>query len=163
MLYLSKLASKFGQTQRSPGEIIMIELIEFTPNLLTHVPAVDEQHKELFKRINTLISLGAKSVNKEETERTLDFLGGYVVKHFGDEETLQLKCGYPKHLWHREQHQQFIEKFKTLKSEYLKNGVSVQFTLQINRSIINWVVQHIQIADADIGRHINEQKLSKCL
>jgi hemerythrin len=120
---------------------IMTALMSFTPDLTVHVPAIDEQHKELIKRLNTLVELGSQSISKEETEKTLDFLGHYVVKHFGDEEVLQLKCGYPKYLWHRDQHRQFIETFKKIRAQYASGGVSLQLTLQINRSIIDWVVQ----------------------
>jgi hemerythrin len=133
-------------------------MMQFTPNLLINVPAIDAQHQELFNRLNALVELGTKAVSKEETERILDFLGSYVVKHFGDEEVFQLQCGYPKHLWHHEQHLQFIETFKKLKGEYLKNGASPQFINDLTKSIIDWVVQHIRVADADIGKFVNSQK-----
>ena len=142
----------------------MFGLMEFTPDLLIHVPAIDAQHKELLHRLNTLVALGAKSANNDETERTLDFLGSYVVKHFFDEEAFQLKCGYPKRIWHREQHLQFIDKFKTYKADYLKKGASQEFTAQIRRSIIDWVVQHVRVADADIGKYVNtEMRKKECV
>jgi hemerythrin len=40
----------------------------------------------------------------------------------------------------------------------VRGGVSTELTLQINKSIIDWVVQHIKVADKDIGKYINEQK-----
>ena len=133
-------------------------MIDFTPDLLTNVTAIDDQHKELFNRINAVVSMGHKSISKEETDKTLDMLGNYIVKHFGDEEALQRKYSYPKYEWHHEQHQTYIAEFQKLKAEYDKNGPSVQFTLQLNKSIIGWIVKHIKNVDVELGRFINEHK-----
>jgi len=145
--------------QKTKRGKIMTTMMDFTPNLLINVPAIDTQHQELFNRLKMLVELGAKAVSKEETEKTLDFLGQYVVKHFGDEEVFQLQCGYPKHIWHREQHLQFVDTFQKLRTKYVQKGVSAQFTNELTVSIVNWVVHHIRVADADIGRFVNSQKL----
>jgi len=133
-------------------------MINFTPDLETKVTHIDEQHKELFKRINDLVSLGAKSVNKEETDKTINLLWEYVTKHFRDEEELQRKHNYPEYEWHREQHKKYIESFIELKDEYAKNGPSAKFTLQLNKSIIEWIVKHIRHVDVELGKFINEKK-----
>ena len=131
--------------------------MNFTPDLLTNVEFIDNQHKELFKRINDVVALGVKSISKEETEKTLNFLSSYIVKHFNDEEALQRQVGYPKNEWHRSQHQFYISECNKLKAEYSANGPSAQFTLLLNKSIIEWIVKHIKNVDVDLGRHINER------
>jgi hemerythrin len=135
----------------------MTDALKLTSDMLTHVPAIDEQHQELFNRINSLLALGLKA-GKEETEKTLDFLGNYIIKHFGDEEMLHLKSDYPKRTWHHEQHQKYIESFKQLKAEYAQSGASLQFTQRLDKSIIDWIVQHIKSADAEFGKFVNSQK-----
>jgi hemerythrin len=135
----------------------MIDALKLTSDMLTYVPAIDEQHQELINRINSLLSLGLKAGN-EETEKTLDFLGSYVIKHFGDEEVLHLQSGYPKRAEHHAFHQKFIDTFKKLRADYLQKGNSLQFTQQLDRSIINWIVQHIRGADVDFGKFVNSQK-----
>jgi len=133
-------------------------MIKFSPDLETKVPKIDEQHKELFKRINDVIAMGAKSVTKEETDKTFKMLGDYITQHFRDEEELQRKSGYPKLDWHRQQHQLYIDSFNKLKKEYDQNGPSAAFTLQLNKSIIDWIVKHIRHVDIELGKFLNEKK-----
>ena len=132
-------------------------MIQFTPDLMTNVAKIDEQHKELFNRLNTVIQLGGKSYGKEETEKTLDFLGQYIIKHFAEEEYLQRRSNYSKYDWHKGQHQQYVNEFQRLKAEYLKRGISPMFTLQLHNYMIKWIVRHIKNDDVEFGRHINMQ------
>jgi hemerythrin len=117
------------------------------------VPKIDSQHRELVDRLNAVIALGTKSVSAEETQNTLDLLGEYIVKHFGDEEALQKQSGYPKYEWHKGQHQIYVGEFAKLKKEFAANGVSAKFTLDLNNSIINWIVRHIKTVDVEFGKH----------
>ena len=132
-------------------------MIKFTDNLITNVKFIDDQHKELFSRINEVIALGTKFASKEETDRTIKMLGDYIVKHFDDEEALQRKYSYPKHNEHKAMHQQYIAEFVKLKAEYDNNGPSVNFTMQLNKSIIDWIVKHIRYVDVDMGKFISEK------
>jgi len=138
--------------------MLALEMLKFTPDLMIGVAEIDNQHKELFNRLNVLIELGDKAVSKKETEKTLDFLGSYVVKHFGDEEFYQLQCGYPKHIEHRKEHLDFIDTFQEMKRKYLQHGVSPQFTNELTASIVEWTVQHIRGSDMDIGKFVHSRK-----
>ncbi len=100
-----------------------------------------------------MTALGAKSVTSEETKKTLDLLGEYIVRHFSDEEALQKQSGYPKYEWHKGQHQIYIGEFRKLKAEFAANGISAKFTLDLNNSIINWIVRHIKSVDMDFGKY----------
>ena len=132
--------------------------MELTPDLLTSIPFIDMQHKDLINRINAVVALGALSVSKEETEKTLEFLRMYIDKHFNDEEIIQRQFGYPKYEWHRGQHQYYISECMKLNAEYKKNGPSAQFTLILNKSIIDWIIKHIKTADVELGQYVNSQK-----
>jgi hemerythrin len=129
-------------------------MIVLTKDMEVGVSKIDVQHKELIDRLNAVISMGAKSVSKEETQKTLDFLGDYIVKHFGDEEVLQKQSGYPKYEWHKGQHKIYIDEFQKLKKEFMANGVSAKFTLDLNNSIVNWIVRHIKTVDVELGKYI---------
>jgi hemerythrin len=117
------------------------------------VAKIDSQHKELVDRLNAVTAMGTKSVSAEETQKTIDLLGEYIVKHFSDEEALQKQSGYPKYEWHRGQHQIYVGEFAKLKKEFMTNGVSALFTLNLNNSIITWIVRHIKTVDVEFGKH----------
>jgi len=133
-------------------------MITLTKDMEIGVAKIDEQHKELVERINTITSMGLKSVSKEETQKTLDLLGRYVVQHFGDEEALQRKCNYPKYEWHRQIHKDFIVDFTKIKEEFAINGPTLQFVVELNNRIVKWIVSHIKNVDVEFGKYYNAQK-----
>lgn len=133
-------------------------MIVLTKDMEVGVPKIDVQHKELIDRLNAVTAMGTKSVSREETQKTLDFLGDYIIKHFGDEEALQKQSGYPKYEWHRGQHQLYVTEFQKLKREFQANGISAKFTLDLNNSIINWIVRHIKTVDVELGKYYNATK-----
>jgi len=101
-------------------------MITITKDMEVGVQLIDTQHKELVDRLNAVVSMGVKSVSNEETRKTLDLLGDYIVKHFNDEEALQNQSGYPKYEWHKAQHQLYIAEFQKLKKEFATNGHSAK-------------------------------------
>jgi hemerythrin len=132
-------------------------MIQFTQNLMTNIKLIDDQHRELINHINAVSTMGTRATDKIEIEKTINALGAYIVKHFGDEEALQRKSGYPKYEWHRQQHQLYIAGFNDLKAEYASNGPSVQFALHLQKSIIDWILRHIKNVDVELGRFINQK------
>ena len=132
-------------------------MITLTKDMEVGVPKIDAQHKELVDRINAVTSMGTKSVTQEETQKTINFLGDYVIKHFRDEEELHKQANYPKMAEHKQQHAQFIKAFEDLKKEFAQNGASAKFTLELNSSAITWVVRHIKSSDKDFGNFYNNK------
>jgi hemerythrin len=128
-------------------------MITLTKDMEIGVTKIDEQHRVLIDRLNDVTNMGLKSVSKEETEKTLDLLNEYVAKHFSDEETLQKQSGYPKYEWHKNQHQQYVNELENLKNEFIANGISVKFTIDLNNSIISWIVKHIKTVDVEFGKY----------
>jgi len=133
-------------------------MITLTKEMETGVEKIDNQHRELIERINDLLSMGTKSISKEETEKTLVILGDYIVKHFNDEEAMQKQSGYPEYDSHKELHQIYFAEFHRLEKEFIENGPSMKFTLDVNNSIIGWIVRHIKTADCEFGKYYNSNK-----
>ncbi len=133
-------------------------MITLTKDMEVGVPKIDEQHRELVNRINAVTTMGTTSATKEETQKTLKLLGEYIVKHFSDEEVLQRQSGYPKYEWHKGQHQLYVDEFKKLKKEFDTNGASVKFSLDLNNSIVTWIVKHIKFVDVEFGKYYRTQK-----
>ena len=133
-------------------------MIALTKDMEVGVPKIDEQHRELVSRINAVTSMGTTSATREETQKTLSLLGEYIIKHFSDEEALQRQSGYPKYEWHKGQHQLYIDEFKKLRKEFDTNGASMKFTLDLNNSIITWIVRHIKSVDVEFGKYYRTKK-----
>jgi len=128
-------------------------MITLSKDMETGVAKIDTQHKELVDRINAITAMGPKSVSNEETKKTLDLLGKYIIMHFNDEEALQKQSAYPKYEQHSQMHKVYIGEFDKLKKEFAQNGHSAKFTLDLSNSIINWIVRHIKSADVEFGKY----------
>ena len=133
-------------------------MITLDKSMEVGVAKIDSQHKELIDRINAVTSMGLKSVSKEETQKTIDLLGEYIIKHFRDEEALHKQAGFPKAEYHKTQHKIFIDEFEKMKKEFALNGPSPAFTLSLSNSIIKWIVSHIKFADVEFGKFYNEKR-----
>ncbi|MBV5350516.1 hemerythrin domain-containing protein, partial [bacterium] len=69
--------------------------ITWREDLAVGVEQIDDQHKELLARFDLLLSACKQGKGSEEVLHLLDFLDEYVIRHFGDEEQLQKKIGFP--------------------------------------------------------------------
>ena len=59
-----------------------IVAIEWTADLATGVDEIDNQHKELFQRINNLLEACNHGKGKEEVKKVISFLEDYVITTF---------------------------------------------------------------------------------
>jgi len=134
-------------------------MLKFTKDLKTNVEIIDEQHKILIKYINLLLKLGTRAAEQPEIEKSLQFLGNYVIKHFADEEALQAKNNYPRYETHHSLHAQFMEDYKELVKSYNDSGASKALMLQVNRSVVAWVIHHIQEEDILFANFVRSHKI----
>lgn len=128
--------------------------IRWTSALSVGVAAIDDQHKELFERVNQLIEACNQGKGKEVVGQVLDFLADYVKVHFRDEEALMQKYDYPEFENHKAVHQRFIEDFGQLKEKLDREGPGLSLVLQTNRLVVNWLTAHIHRMDKAVGNHI---------
>ena len=68
--------------------------LQWTVALATSVGEIDDQHKELFDRVNSLLAAIGLNKGRQEMEQVIQFLTEYVVLHFGTEERYMQKFGY---------------------------------------------------------------------
>ncbi len=75
------------------------------------VQEVDDQHKELFERLNAFLRVvrgkDTMEVKAEKVAETLAFMGEYVIVHFDSEEEIQRRYNYLNYETHRQIHERF--------------------------------------------------------
>jgi hemerythrin len=125
--------------------------IEWTDDLATGVGEIDEQHKELFGRVNSLLDACKAGKGKEEVEKTLDFLSSYVLEHFGTEEQMMRKHEYPNFDEHKVQHEAFIADVAKLREELSQGGAGVALIIRTNAAVVDWLLKHIRKTDKLMG------------
>ncbi len=128
--------------------------VEWKEALATGIKEIDDQHKELINIINQLLEACNQGKGKEEVGKVIKFLEDYVISHFKAEENIQLKYNYPDYAAHKAQHEHFIREFIKLKSQFDNHGVSSFFVVDINRAVVEWLIQHICKTDVVLGKFL---------
>ncbi len=131
--------------------------INWTDDLRVGVDTIDNQHKELFNRINNLLDACVQGKGREEIKRTSDFLSDYVISHFGAEEKLMVRYKYPDYASHKERHEKFKKEFAELKMKIEKEATGLLTTLGTNHLLIDWWLNHIGKVDKFLGAFLSEK------
>lgn len=128
--------------------------IQWTPDLAVGVETIDNQHKELYKRINDLLEACRAGKGKETVGEVVAFLEAYVVEHFNAEESLMVRYSYPGYVDHKSLHTQFVKDFAALKEQIKAEGATGHIVIQTNRVVVNWLNQHIRNVDTRLGEFL---------
>ncbi|MBI5810314.1 MAG: hemerythrin family protein [Deltaproteobacteria bacterium] len=129
--------------------------IVWSKSLSTGVEWQDRQHKELFKRINTLLEAMNLGSGKAEVQKLFQFLDEYFVVHFDAEEQAMHKFDYPASLAHVAEHTHFIEDISRLREEG-QAAMTTGLLIQTQRRVVDWLIHHIGSVDKDLGAFIKE-------
>ncbi|WP_224982205.1 bacteriohemerythrin [Geomonas agri] len=131
--------------------------IEWTSDLAIGVTEIDEQHKEIFRRFDRLLTACNEGKGNEEVLKLLVFLEDYVKEHFAAEEKLQKGSDYPDYPAHKAQHVAFINDVDKLTRSFRDEGATLPLVIQTNRTLANWLIQHIKKVDTAFAKYLREK------
>jgi len=126
-------------------------------DLETGNATIDNQHKRLIAVVNSLYEAYRSGKGREEVERTMEFLVGYTVKHFADEEALQRKYDYPDYHLHRQFHIDFKGTAQELSAELYRDGPTDDFIRKVYVTIGEWLVNHIKGEDFKMATYVQSK------
>jgi hemerythrin len=132
--------------------------ISFDPTLETGNAEIDSQHRDLFDRIDKLLSASRDRRSRGEVGQMLTFLGQYVVQHFAAEDRLMSISGYPDADVHRAEHARFVEEYGKLFREFKSEGPTSLFVIRVGNRVTAWLRDHIYRTDRELVDWINQQK-----
>jgi len=115
---------------------------------------VDIQHQKLFELATDLAAACRKGNSTEKLQETLEFLANYAIKHFTDEEALQIEYSYPNYERHKQIHNDFKTTIDDLVERFKSSGSSLELNSDINEIIVRWLVNHIKNEDKKISDYI---------
>ncbi|MBM6723104.1 MULTISPECIES: bacteriohemerythrin [Oscillospiraceae] len=126
---------------------------ELTDDLLTGNALIDSEHRELFAAVNNLMDACTQGKGRDQIQKTVQFLGDYVAKHFRDEEGLQTKSNYPGYPAHKQFHDGYRRKLAETTQVLTREGPSVKALGDLN-GVVAILVSHIRTEDKRLARHI---------
>ncbi len=118
------------------------------------VEKIDCQHRQLLAKLNEFFDACSKQQGKEQIEETLNFLKDYTLEHFSSEESLMADIDFPELTEHRKTHAEFIQTVLELEETLKTKGPSVLSTIKLNRTLTDWLLNHINKCDKLIGEYM---------
>ena len=128
--------------------------IYWTKDLSVGVESIDQQHKEIIKRINLLVDSCATGSCKDEAHKLLNFLHDYLGTHFDDEEALMRETEYPNYDSHIEHHKLFLEKMTAIEERLASEGPSSELYTEFNYTVIDLFIDHMCTVDRALGKYV---------
>lgn len=108
---------------------------------------MDNEHKELLRKINTLIK--AMNTNKGITKAFND-LKEYTLYHFEDEEKLMREINYPSYESHKRVHEKLVSNVLKFESQLMEGKLD---RAQLASFLKNWLFTHIMGIDVKYAAH----------
>ncbi|MBC8019570.1 MAG: hemerythrin family protein [Verrucomicrobia bacterium] len=128
--------------------------IAWRESLSIGIEEIDNQHKQLLSHFDQLLKACETGKGMDELKTLIDFLNGYVKKHFSDEEGIQRLHRYPGYATHKLEHDSFVARLNTLKLEIANEGVALHHVIETNQLLLTWLIHHISTVDVQLGRFL---------
>lgn len=116
---------------------------EWSSSLETGIDQIDEQHKELFNRIDKLELAIYKGQAASELLVMLEYLGSYIIEHFEMEEQIMLDHIYPDFAAHSRQHNEFRNIFIGILDNCKNRGADSYLAINVDKQMRKWWENHI--------------------
>ncbi len=118
---------------------------------------IDREHRELINAVNTLLDACGKGQGRNELEKTARFLQDYTVKHFSDEERLQVQSSYPGYTQHKGYHEALKKTVADIVGRLSANGPTVALVAEINSALAGWLINHIKREDKKLAEYLRSK------
>jgi hemerythrin-like metal-binding protein len=128
-----------------------------TPDLVTGIKVIDEQHGELLDIANEVVAASDHALHPDLFDLALSFLVGYTAYHFAAEELVMAKVGYPGHSHHADIHNRLREKVVAIVVRVRRQGPNQQSKTDMVQLLEDWVVLHVRESDREFARFAREQ------
>ena len=127
-------------------------------SLETGYPKVDNQHKQLIAALNEIAEASKTGKGKEEIFKTVDFLTGYTIMHFSDEEKLMEKYEYIDYLYHKRLHDDFKITVGNLTKQLIQEGPTEEMVSVVTTAIGDWLLNHIKGDDFRMAAYVKSRE-----
>ncbi|MGI6188306.1 MAG: hemerythrin family protein [Clostridiales bacterium] len=128
------------------------------------VPRIDEQHKELFRRVGLFLQVLRSAVcwdeKLQQLNEMLEFMKGYVVEHFHDEEEYQLSINYPGYEIHKQIHSDMVNYVQDVSRQFEQSDDNEELMQQFGGRLLAWLINHVAAEDQRIADYVRKKGMS---
>ena len=115
-------------------------------------PIVDNDHKEIFMQVDGILS-DAFVRRSDKLVEHVDFLTGYVARHFENEEKLMDESSYPDSEQHKKKHNDCVQVVAKLRERLVNEAESLELGREVHEVLINWLHEHVLGSDKTMAEH----------
>jgi methyl-accepting chemotaxis protein len=129
--------------------------IDWSDLLSIGIDSMDDEHKELFVRINALLSALVSGSENYSIVELVGFINEYIEYHFRDEEKLLESYNYPELAEHKKLHAIYEKEFANIEQQLKEGKFDANLLIEIQDKVVNWLLNHIGKVDKKYGDYIN--------
>ena len=133
------------------------KLVQWTSNLATGIPLIDDQHKTLCSLINALHQAMCEHQSDAVMGKLLEELKEYTITHFSTEEQIFSHSEYPNTREHMAIHKKFVETIQEF-SKNVHTGKG-KVSMDLLRFLKDWLIKHIQGTDQNYVSFVKKASL----
>ena len=109
------------------------------------VKEIDDQHKQLFEIINSLIQVITHTPNEGEVKTIIEKIIAYKAIHFATEEKYFHQFNFSGAQEHEARHKEFNQKVEEIQKQY--EGDTVGFAFALVDFLEDWLINHLMFTD----------------
>ncbi|MBA2124227.1 hypothetical protein B9J78_04745 [bacterium Unc6] len=122
----------------------------FKQEIILGLDVIDKDHKEIFKRTDTLLTMCENDRYDQTIKDTASFLSKYVIRHFQTEEHLAKEHRWPLYVELFSEHEHFKKELADIIDKISKQGIDKKLMLHMNVMLVDWWVGHINNIDREL-------------
>lgn len=130
--------------------------VQWTDDLAVGNEEIDNQHKELFRRINLFLDAVQKGETTAAVMDTLNFISEYVEVHFGTEERYMQEYNFSGYQHHRNLHESFKKDLHDLVDTVQREGIGPETIVLTNSVVVDWLIKHIKNVDRKLAEFLKK-------
>ena len=129
----------------------------FTKDLETGNAQIDNEHRQLIKAADDLISACGQGKGRQEIAGAVDFLANYTKTHFAHEEELMMKFKYPEYISHKNWHQAYVKEIEAAGAKLKAEGATIALVADVNAKV-SVLITHIKTSDLKLAQYIQNAR-----
>ena len=132
-----------------------MDFFQWKKTYLVGIEEIDEQHMEIFSRINQLHGAVSEKKTHKEISTMLNGLTCFTLHHLDTEESLMIDHNYPLTDEHKREHQHLVNEVVEFNQNYETNPKLMRS--DVLNFLKNWVKHHIMDTDKKLGLYLKEK------
>lgn len=120
-------------------------LLNWSNEYSVDVRSIDGQHHKLFDMLNDLHDAMKAGKGGQSVPGILKRLVAYTCEHFGDEERLMARAGYPDLVAHKAEHDKLLGEVQKMMRDFEQGKIVL--TMELTDFLVQWLQTHIRGCD----------------